>query len=267
MKKIDLDESKSLQVSILENIHSFCEKNNLTYSLAYGALIGAIRHGGFIPWDDDIDIVMPRKDYTFFLMNYCDEKGIYKVHSLANDLDYKLPFAKVEDTRTILKEKSSSGNHFGISIDVLPIDLMGVDMESSIKIVSRLKLLKFIYKGKLVIPNSRNSFIKKIGIWGIKILAYPISLRYLAQLIDRKCSSIGVSDAKFLGCLCWGYEEHEIMPRSYFNEYTKIKFEGKEFFTFKDWNSYLTHLYGDYMKLPPEEKRCSPHEITNMFWK
>lgn len=267
MKKIDLEESKALQVSILEHVHNYCKDNNLRYALAYGALIGAVRHGGFIPWDDDIDLIMPRDDYEFFLKNYHDESGRYKVHSLNNDSKHILPFAKVEDSKTMLIEKSSNNNYLGISIDVLPVDFMGVDLDSSRMIVKSLRWLKRLYKGKLVKPNKRNSLFKKIGIIGVKFIGLPFSLRFLATLIDKKCSSIGKPDAQYMGCLCWGYEEREIMPQCFFNEFTTIKFEGREFCTIKEWDVYLSNLYGKYMELPPENKRYSPHEIINIYWR
>ena len=109
--------------------------------------------------------------------------------------------------------------------------------------------------------------ISHLFIYGLKFLGLPFSLRFLAKKIENLCSTIGSPEANYMGCLCWGYGKKEIMPRSIFDNYITIQFEGKDFFTFKDWHLFLTTHYGDYMKLPPENKRHSPHEITDIYWR
>ena len=102
MQKIEIDELKKIQLQILDDVVAFCDKEDLTYFLAYGTLIGAIRHNGYIPWDDDIDLVMPRDDYDYFLRHYNESTKRYKVLDYEVDPKYLYPFGKVIDTETLL---------------------------------------------------------------------------------------------------------------------------------------------------------------------
>jgi len=140
MKSIELNEQKQILVDILQNVHDFCKKNQINYSLAGGSLIGAIRHKGFIPWDDDIDILLHRDEYERFLQMYVDPSGIYQLHSMKNDPQYCYPFAKVEDTRTIINE-NVSGPKMGISIDVFPVDDLFDDRDKCLSYIKKSSLL------------------------------------------------------------------------------------------------------------------------------
>ena len=115
----NLSEIKKIELDILRAFRSFCEKNSLRYFLAYGTLLGAVRHGGFIPWDDDIDVAMPRTDYERFLKEFRDER--YEVYDLSKK-GYFYPFAKLCDTTTVLIEEMSVKNSIGVYIDIFPMD-------------------------------------------------------------------------------------------------------------------------------------------------
>ena len=120
MKEIKNDELRTIQLDILQNVHDFCMKHDIKYTLAYGTLLGAVRHGGYIPWDDDIDIAMLRPDYERFMQEY--KNDIYKFTECRLDKDVHIGFGKVEDTRTIVIEGGNTKN-LGVSIDVFPIDI------------------------------------------------------------------------------------------------------------------------------------------------
>ena len=120
-KYINVEELKHIQLDMLSDIAEFCEQNNIKYFLAYGTLIGAIRHKGYIPWDDDIDICMPRPDYDKFLSLYNKKDSAYKAVAFELDENYKLPFAKVNDTRTVMWETMYDQDVFGVYIDVFPL--------------------------------------------------------------------------------------------------------------------------------------------------
>ena len=123
MKIITENELKQLELDILKDVALFCEKNGMRYYLCGGTLLGAVRHGGFIPWDDDIDIIMPRPDYMKFLKLYNNRKSIYRCNSIFNRPDWYSSFAEVEDTRTIKRYKGFSQKEIhGVSIDVFPMD-------------------------------------------------------------------------------------------------------------------------------------------------
>ena len=139
MKEIYLEELRVIQLELLQQIADFCEKNNIKYFLAYGTLIGAIRHKGYIPWDDDIDIVMPRDDYDRFLELYNEAYPFSKVVDMYNTKHYGFAFAKVHDVRTIIYETQYAQDSFGVFVDVFPID--GIKGESQIMNVIKLRKL------------------------------------------------------------------------------------------------------------------------------
>lgn len=124
MKEINTEDLKRIQIQILLHIDVFCTKHELRYFISGGTLIGAIRHKGFIPWDDDIDIMMLREDYEKFIVLYSQEdKSPYHLYSHNQLHSYPYPFAKMDDSRTILKEDINEAMVFGVNIDIFPIDI------------------------------------------------------------------------------------------------------------------------------------------------
>lgn len=267
MKEINLSQLKIIQLDILVAVDEFCKENNIKYSLSGGTAIGAIRHKGYIPWDDDIDIMMTRANYEKFISSYDDGNGIYKLHCLENDAKYAYPYAKVEDTRTILNENSTAET-LGINIDVFPVDALGDTKEESEEIIGRISKLRFKLKVKLILPGEKNSFVKKLGICVFKILFSPYNMRKLAEQIQNIAKySYNKSKKKYCGVVVWGYGKKEIVPSSLYDKYFRVDFEAHKFLMLDDYDTYLSSVYGNYMQLPPVEKRQSPHTLNNVFWK
>lgn len=266
MKNIDTEESKRIQLDILSDVHRYCVANGIKYSICYGTLIGAVRHRGFIPWDDDIDIMMEREDYDRFIRGYKSaEHPYYRLHSLETDTSYALPFAKVEDARTVIIERSK-GPRTGIAIDVFPVDAAFDDRQQSLKYIDRIMRARKLYCGKFLKPTPYNSTAKKIAIRILNILTAPLPLTSLARWYERRCRR-GVHGAANAGVLVWGYGRRELFDASVFRTVEPIVFEDRQFYTLTERHTYLSGLYGDYMQLPPEDKRHSPHTILDMHWK
>lgn len=122
MREILLDELKDRQIAILDVVDAFCRENNINYWLDSGTLLGAIRHGGYIPWDDDIDIGMLRPDYDRFLAMFNKFNKQYQVSSVENDINFPYPFGKVLDTHTVLYEPNEQGVKLAINIDIFVYD-------------------------------------------------------------------------------------------------------------------------------------------------
>ena len=266
MRPINEAELKEIQLNIMNDIHLFCEANGLHYSLAYGSLLGAIRHKGFIPWDDDIDIMMPRKDYDQFLKLYSNHSKLYKVHSLETDPNYTYAFAKVSDPRTILVENVNVQN-LGVNIDIFPLDNAFDSLEQCKKQVKKILPYKYLYRLKFLQPSPKNIFWKRILIKLGKIFVFPLSLRALAEKISTFAKSNTNSNSKY-AVMIVGTDpkatERQIIERNWFDKYTTIPFEAYQFKAIERFDEYLTHEYGDYMT--PPKKKTSPHTLNNVYW-
>ena len=136
MRRItDIHELRSIQMGILDHVHDYCERHGLRYFLSSGTLIGAVRHKGYIPWDDDIDIYMPRQDYEQFLRNFLDGTGHFRVlapspwERAGGEIPYYYTFAKVVDTRTLMVETETKGFEIGVFMDIFPVDYVTDDLK------------------------------------------------------------------------------------------------------------------------------------------
>lgn len=266
MRKIDVKEFKDLQVQILKSVHDFCVKNNIKYTLAYGTLLGAIRHKGFIPWDDDIDIVMLREDYDRFVSTYHDnKKPYYKIYDNKTNKNYYVPFCKVSDERTILDEDTNTINT-GVYIDVFPFDSLADTKEESLLILKSNESDRHKLNIKVKRFSAKTSLIKKIVILFAKPLLFLHDKQhYLDRIIDTASKQKGVN-AKYVGLICdTSTAPQSIMEKEVYEEITEIPFENEVFWGLKQYDKYLTQEYGDYMTPPAVQD--STHSINNVFWK
>lgn len=264
MKEITYAELRTIQLDVLQYVHNFCQEHNIKYSLAYGTLLGAVRHGGYIPWDDDIDIAMLRDDYERFAKEFNERKGPYRFYDCRNDKDVHIAFGKVADTRTLIEEGASTKN-LGVAIDVFPIDDLCDTYEKSRKYYR-----SFNFAKNLLILKCRNvsdvrSWWKKPIFAIVKVMTcwYPlhkISLKMTERILKKRNQN-----SIYVGSVVDGYE-NEIITRRVWNEFDKISFEGRIFNAVKDTHEYLSCQYGDYMQLPPEKKRVPKHDFYKMYW-
>lgn len=259
-KSIELEELKRIQLDMLVDIDRFCRANNIRYSLAYGTLLGAIRHGGYIPWDDDIDVCMPRPDYERFISSYTGCQGRYKCYSTKTSPEYMLPFAKVSDERTVMRETLYENDEYGIYIDVFPVDAMGAKGQ----IFKSIWLNRFLNTQKAVLGH--RSLKKDIVLALGKIVLYPISISKVLSAMETVATKYKFGDTPTCEVFCSSTVEREIVPTSYFLNYNDAIFEGMPFSVVKDFDSYLTVLYGDWRKEPPVEERVSTH-VFNAWWR
>ncbi|MBQ3234672.1 MAG: LicD family protein [Clostridia bacterium] len=267
MKKITLDESKKIQLGILVKFAEFCDKHNLWYCLAYGSLIGAIRHKGFIPWDDDIDLVMMRKDYDFVIENFNREMSDSNIVAIVpGQLIH--PYLKIGDKNTVKNEEGAKKNTDMINIDVFPLD--GIPEGDNEYEAWKQKLAKIYtahyyqnlyYKDKPLI----NKF--KIVIKKILLGCYFKNRSYFLKKAKTEHEKYPYDTARYVGsheCL-YSYKKERILKGNYV-ERIKAEFEGLEFYIPKNYHEILTAIYGDYMQLPPEEQRVT-HHLCEFFIK
>lgn len=261
-----LKKIQSIELELLCEIDSICRKNNITYTLGYGTLLGCIRHNGFIPWDDDIDICILRSDYERF-KSICktelSDKYFYQSHD--TDKNYYYLWDKIRVNDTVFKETfvGKYDIHHGIYIDIFPIDNVPNDR-------NRFKIQYIIYKFyktglmiKYVDVKARRGK-KKLQAHILGCLYAPFSLDYLykkALETQMKYSSVQTTNgANFASA----YGIKDEFPRAYYSDVEERSFEGQNFSVSKKSYDMLTKLYGNYMQMPPMEKRCTVHDLLEL---
>lgn len=266
LKEISLDEQKAIQLEILASIHEYCTKHHIKYSMACGTLLGAARHKGYIPWDDDIDIYLLRKDYntlmSLFPENY---KGIYKIASLCREKTWDRAYAKAYDNRTVFIEP---GNKFplGVNIDIFPIDDVPDDNNEWLKYDKLRRKIQHIYNFKFIQFPAKRTIFKNIIIGTLLVILSVFSKRFIANRIDSYIQRNNGNG--FSKCFesCQGIFIKAPIDKKLFDTIVLYPFENRFFYAFKDYDAYLTAAYGDWRKLPPVEKRVS-HHINKSYWR
>ena len=261
-KQLSLDELKQVELQILIEFHRICDALGLRYYLSGGTLLGAIRHKGFIPWDDDIDLAMPRSDFN---------KLIEFSHSYQNDI-YKflffsqtgtlLPYAKFVNVKTHIDAKYAEDEmQQHLWLDIMPMDGLPEDLNEVARIYKKAEY----YRKIIGLCNAKlgegKSVVKKLAKYVLKPLALIYGKDRAINHLNNLAMKYDYDSAKYVGAITWGlYGASERMLKAEVDQITEITFENNKFSTFSCWDSYLKGLYKDYMELPPVEKRIN-HEM------
>ena len=255
--------NKNLQYAELDILKQFinvCNKENLQYYVVGGTLLGAVRHKGFIPWDDDIDVSMPRKDFDRFLnvaQKHLPEP--YFLQTYITDKNVRFNYAKIRNSQTTFIEQSVKKldiNH-GVFIDIFPLDYYPVSKIKSFLVYSYIKSLMLIIRTKDCYVIDEMPFLKKTIKKFISVILkiiFPNS-NILLNKINTLLKSVKNSHLIINYCGIW--RKREVAPIQWFKEGTDLQFETITVKAPKEYDKYLTRIYGDYMKLPPKEKQIS----------
>lgn len=252
MKELTPDESKRLSLDILIRVADFCDQHGIKYSLAYGTLIGAIRHKGFIPWDDDIDIIMMRDDYERFVSLYHDDR----YHIVGEEKQLNHLHVRVANSATLVDYPKDSiiGKFYkdGLWVDVFPIDKVPDTLRGFRR--QKWMVTLFLKMQQLGEMGGRNTQLKNLG----HIILKPFS-KFFGKLAQKGMVYYHQKKTQTVANLAVYYLNFPQFPMSYMDEFVEVEFEGKTFKAVKEYDAFLRGIYGDYMQFPPEEKRVAHH--------
>lgn len=260
---LSMGEIQKVALEILKKVTAICEAQNFRYTLAFGTLIGAIRHHGFIPWDDDIDIMMPRQDYekllTYLVNNPIEHLKVFN-HKYYSK--HPLGISRICDMRYKIEESNFIDADMGIFIDLYPLDGLANEYEDAKKAFqytdkSRADLLRLISKKapKLHWQMLFTDFRYFASAIKLRMLGLP----YIQRKLEKEARSKDFNDYKYVGVPNWNWAQI-VFQRDWFDNFVRVRFENAEFNIIMQYDAMLREEYGDYMKLPPPEKRIYHHQ-------
>ena len=280
MKVLSDDKVKRLLLEMLIAFDETCSSHSIRYSLDSGTLLGAIRHKGFIPWDDDLDVIVPRPDYEKLLAHSEWLAPPYEMHLPLSE-ESPHPFAKMIDTRWRAQEPGLTGvvDEY-LWLDIFPADAVPPDTMQA-EVLCRRQVRRVRYGGRSmsgVEGLKKGSFKRAVKSLGLPIHRLLFSPQRLFKELDHDARAIEYGSTERVANITWPMvPKNRWIPAADFDALTKVEFEGHRFNAIPHWHEYLTGLYGDYMQLPPVEKRdthgvkvwrawsapCSDTEVNN----
>lgn len=263
MQALTLKEIQKIELDLLLKYDSICKKNNLRYSLGGGTLLGAIRHKGFIPWDDDIDVMMPRPDYEKFLEICKSQDTGFNLITYDTVQGYNGLFAKIWDPSTIIKDDLMEMDfEVGVNIDVFPLDGLGENEKEALKIFKKTawnrEMLNAVLWKKFFRSKTHSILVEPIR-FTMYVLSRFADPKKLLRKVDEENLKHQFDGSRYAGCVCGSYREQEIMTTDTFVNYVDLEFEGHRLKGIKNFDEYLTKHYNKYMELPPKEKQETHH--------
>lgn len=262
MREINISELKKIQLEILDVFADFCNRHQLKYWLDNGTLLGAIRHKGYIPWDDDIDTGMLREDFNKCIELFNNENERYQFVCVENNKDFCYPFAKIFDTKTLLYEPNKEGNRLSVNIDVFVYD-NAPDDDQKLKLMfswrdfwEKMDYLRLPY-------NIQNKGTKRLVGEIIRLVPRAFPKQYFSYKIYQNSRKYENIETKRIGNFT--SLSKVVADKSVFETMIDIEFEGKSYMAPAEYDKWLRLFYGDYMKLPPIEKRVAHHQFE-AYW-
>lgn len=260
MKRLTRKDVKQYLLDILVNFDEFCEQNNLTMYLCAGTLLGAVRHHGFIPWDDDIDVCMDRESYNQ-LVDIARKQPVFNKYYKVIDFQFgnsNYPYVKIVDLRTQMSQQFENDVADFLWIDVFPMDGLPRDKRQQKRLYQRISTIREILMLSFAKPGQGRSLVRRL----IKTPLIPLAKLYGSKHANRQLIKLSQTyDYKttgIIGDVLWGDYGKEVLTVEEYFKSTKVTFENYRFDTFADWDKYLTNLYGsNYMEIPPKSKQVN----------
>ncbi len=266
MKELTIQETQAISIEILHTIAVICEKQNFRYTLIYGTLIGAVRHHGYIPWDDDVDIMMPRPDYTRFLKYlkiHIKEYPNLQIFNREECTEYPYMITRISDNRYIIKMENEKSFGIGVFIDIYPYDGLGNTKKEAVSYGlkgDRLSSLCYQATREHFAIETTTSIFRKIIKYPVYLVAKLIGKDFFQNKLGKLAGIKDYDYSKYIGCVVWlSGGEKDIFLRKWFDETIMMKFGKYEFRVPKYYDEVLRNIYGNYMQLPPEKDRKGHH--------
>lgn len=274
MEKLTMKEIQEGSIKVLDLIDNICRKENLCYYLVYGTLLGAIRHKGFIPWDDDIDIMMPRLDYEKLIQYFADHQADlapFKLFDYRSDNNYPYMIARVSDSRYTLDVHNEKDYGLGLFVDIYPLDGAGNTKEEFTKLKNAANpyaSLCFLSTRETVKRENTKSFAKYLVKFPAFVVAKILGKSFFMSKLEKIGNTYTYEDSKYVGVIVWASDEgvKTVYPKEWFGDGIDVEFEGKKFRAPINWDKVLTRGFGNYMELPPENDRI-PHHFYDAYKK
>lgn len=265
-QEITIEEKKQIMLSIMDEIDEFCRSRGIEYFLVGGTLLGAIRHKGFIPWDDDMDIGLPRKDYQKLIESFHSKSGNVQIYDYKSATSYKWASAKAIDNRTVLIEIGDEKNKTGVFIDVFPFDGIAGDRAMAEKKVKRIKIIKDLLTLKhLRIEGDRSLFKNFLVLLGKLLLVIPDRF-FIARINASEKEPLDFENCQYVCNFTGAWGMRELTESNNFRLTIDTEFEGRKYKIPIGYDDYLKTVYGNYMTPPPKEKQVSHHSSV-AYWK
>ena len=270
MKEMTLKDVQDVSLDIMKNLHKFCIAHNLRYSMGFGTLLGAVRHKGFIPWDDDIDIVMLRNDYDKFCAVWKDTPE-FKLFNYERGNMYAACSRLCDMQQTFVKTGTPLfTEQTGIWIDIFPLDYIDDDHDAFLKhnyIVKDAHLNVMKKRDSMVNWDDRVKNVATATKWIAKKIIRHQSVMKLVSYHVQLCKNFSAPSHRVC-CLSFPtYLDRESTPIHVFDNYIELPFEGTHFLAMKGYDEYLHGIYDNYMQMPPKEKQTRGHSCHKFYWK
>ncbi|MBE6548109.1 MAG: LicD family protein [Ruminococcaceae bacterium] len=261
--QLSVEEQKKITLDILIDFAKFCDEHGIRYFLAYGTLIGAVRHKGYIPWDDDIDLQMPREDYNRLIEIYNKERNTPYYELVApHDKKSRHSFVKIIDTRTVKIEPGIdySEGYLGIDIDIFPIDGMPGDDGEFDAWVAKLK--KTYRSHVYCVIDSKKNIKRRLAVPILRILSG--GKEKVLNKADKMHALYPYGECEYVGTMESSFNSPKNrVKKEYFDGYTMVQFEGYEFKAPSGYHEILTNIFGDYMTPPADQ---TTHHTNKTYW-
>lgn len=266
-----IEKLHQVDLDIVKHLVAIFDKYQLHYFMLGGTMLGAIRHGGFIPWDDDIDLGMPRHDYERFL-NIAEKElpSHLQVVTYKNTPSYQYYITRVQDTNVkVIEERIGNASKFTFaSIDIFPID--GTPNNKLLRklyyfrVLTHRALMSLHYKDSIDRKRKRGK-VESAFLWVMEKIPFEkwIDPYREKEKIDRLLSRQAIETSRYIGNIMGAYRTREIVPKEWYGRGTKYKFEDIELIGFDNYHEYLKYTYGDYMTLPPVESRKTHYRLES----